>query len=284
MTPLNDLYNIYRAAIKRLKNAGCDSPEFDAQQLVDYCLGYNKTQLLLNSKAAVDEVKLMFFEECLRRRESREPLQYIIGMWDFHKFRFKTKPGVLIPRPETELLPEFAVESLRRIPGYTVFDLCCGTGCVGLTVAKLFPNIRVFCIDISDDAIALANENKEMLYVPNAFVVKGDVFEGFEALKLPRPDMILSNPPYIPTEEIKTLQPEIAFEPELALDGGEDGLVFYRAIAEKWFPYLNEGGSLALECGEGQMAPILRMFVDSASDAGVIRDAAGTDRVAVLRR
>lgn len=284
MMRLNNLYNVYRGAVKRLRAAGVDSPEFDSQQLIEYCLGFNKTQLLLNSQQPVDEIKMIHFEECLSRRESREPLQYILGMWGFHRFRFKTRKGVLIPRPDTELLPDFAVENLRRKPGYTVYDLCCGSGCIGLTVAKLVPNIRVYCIDISDDALALAEENKAFLDVPNASIVKGDVFRGLGSLDLPAPDMILSNPPYICTAEIAQLQPEIAFEPTLALDGGEDGLDFYRAIAEKWFPFIHKGGSLALECGEGQAESVIKLFVGWASGAGLIKDAAGTDRVAVLKR
>ena len=112
---MKKLYSVYREAIKSLTEAGCDSPEFDAQQLVFYCFGMNKTQLLLNSGNEIEEGKLIFFEDCVKRRCSHEPLQYIIGMWDFHRFSFKVGEGVLIPRPETELLVDFAAEEIRNL-------------------------------------------------------------------------------------------------------------------------------------------------------------------------
>lgn len=281
---MKKLYSVYREAIKALTDAGCDSPEFDAQQLVSYCLGMNKTQLLLNSGAPVEEGKLLFFEDCIKRRCNHEPLQYIIGMWDFHRFSFKVGEGVLIPRPETELLVEFASEKIQKNDFKVVYDLCCGSGCIGLTVAKLFPAVKVFCIDLSDKAIEYTTMNKELLNADNVSVVKADVLDSVGFLGLPRPDIILSNPPYIRTEEIKELQPEIAFEPFMALDGGDDGLVFYRALSENWFTYINKGGYIAMEIGEEQGKDVLSMFVNKAEKARVIKDASGLDRVVTVKR
>lgn len=281
---MKKLYSVYREAIKALTDAGCDSPEFDAQQLVSYCLGMNKTQLLLNSGAPVEEGKLLFFEDCIKRRCNHEPLQYIIGMWDFHRFSFKVGEGVLIPRPETELLVEFAAEKIQKNDFKVVYDLCCGSGCIGLTVAKLFPTVRVFCIDLSDKAIEYTTMNKELLCADNVSVVKADVLDSVGFLGLPRPDIILSNPPYIRTEEIKELQSEIAFEPFMALDGGDDGLVFYRALSENWFTYINKGGYIAMEIGEEQGKDVLSMFVNKAEKARVIKDASGLDRVVTVKR
>ncbi len=281
---MKNLYSVYRDAVKALTEAGCDSPEFDAQQLVSHCLGLNKTQLLLNSGNPVEDAKLYFFTECINRRCNHEPLQYILGMWDFHRFSFKVGEGVLIPRPETELLVEFAAEKIQKNSCSVIFDLCCGSGCVGLSVAKLFPSVKVYCVDISDKAIEYTNKNKEFLGADNVTVLKKDVLEVTGFLGLPRPDIILSNPPYIRTEEIKTLQPEIKYEPELALDGGADGLTFYRSLAENWFPFINRGGYLAMECGEDQAKDILTLFVDKAEKARIIKDAAGLDRVVSITR
>ncbi len=281
---MKNLYSVYREAIKSLTEAGCDSPEFDAQQLVSYCLGMNKTQLLLNSGAPVQEGKLIFFEDCIKRRCNHEPLQYIIGMWDFHRFSFKVGEGVLIPRPETELLVEFAAEKLQKNDFKVVYDLCCGSGCIGLTVAKLFPNIKVICIDISEAAIEYTSMNKELLGADNVTIVKADVLDSVGFLGLPRPDIILSNPPYIKTEEIKTLQPEIAFEPFIALDGGDDGLVFYRSLSENWFTYINKGGYIAMEIGEEQGKDVLSLFLNKAEKARIIKDASGLDRVVAVKR
>ena len=281
---MRNLYSVYREAVKALGEAGCDSPEFDAQQLVSYCLGMNKTQLLLNSGNPIDECKLILFEDCVKRRCNHEPLQYIIGMWDFHKFSFKVGDGVLIPRPETEILVDYASEKISKNGCEVVFDLCCGSGCVGLSVAKLFPTVKVFCVDISDKAIEYTTKNKELLCADNVTIVQKDILEEIGFLGLPKPDLILSNPPYIRTDEIKTLQPEIAFEPFIALDGGDDGLVFYRALSENWFPFISKGGSIAMECGEEQAKDILSMFVNKAQKARVIKDACGIDRVVAVTR
>ena len=281
---MKTLYAVYREAIKAISEAGCDSPEFDAQQLVSYCFGLNKTQLLMNSGTAVDEVKLIHFEDCVKRRCNHEPLQYIIGMWDFHRFSFKVGEGVLIPRPETELLVDFAVEKIQKNGYSVVLDLCCGSGCIGLSVAKLCPRVKVYCVDISDKALEYTRMNKELLGADNVTVIKSDVLESTGFVGLPRPDIILSNPPYIRTEDIKGLQEEIAFEPKLALDGGEDGLIFYRSLSEIWYPFINRGGYLAMECGEDQAADIVSLFVDKADKGKVIKDASGLDRVVVIAR
>lgn len=281
---MKNLYSVYREAVKALAKAGCDSPEFDAQQLVSYCLGMNKTQLLLNSGNYVEEGKLIFFEDCIKRRCAHEPLQYILGMWDFHRFSFKVGEGVLIPRPETELLVEFASEKIQKNNFTVVYDLCCGSGCIGLTVAKLCPNVKVYCVDVSDKAIECTTKNKELLAADNVTIVKADVLDSVGFLGLPRPDIILSNPPYIKTEEIKTLQPEIAYEPFIALDGGEDGIVFYRALCENWFTYINKGGYIAMEIGEDQGKDVLSLFINKAEKARIIKDAAGLDRVVTVKR
>jgi len=281
---VKNLYSVYREAIKALTDAGCDSPEFDAQQMVSYCLGFNKTQLLLNSGSPVEDGKLIFFEDCVKRRCAHEPLQYILGMWDFHRFSFKVGEGVLIPRPETELLVDFAAEKIQKNNCTVVYDLCCGSGCVGLSVAKLFPKVRVFCVDISDKAIEYTTKNKELLGADNVTILKADVLDSVGFLGLPRPDIILSNPPYIKTEEIKTLQPEIAYEPFIALDGGEDGLMFYRALSENWFTYINKGGYIAMEIGEEQGKDVLSLFINKAEKARIIKDASGLDRVVAVKR
>ncbi len=281
---MKTLYSVYREAIKTLGDADCDSPEFDAQQLVAFCFGYNKTQLLMNSGSAVDEVKLIHFNDCIKRRCNHEPLQYIIGMWDFHKFSFKVGEGVLIPRPETEILVDFAVDKIQRNGYSVVMDLCCGSGCIGLSIAKLCPKTKVYCVDVSDKALEYTRMNKELLGADNVTVIKSDILESSGFLGLPRPDIILSNPPYIRTAEVEALQPEIAFEPSLALDGGEDGLVFYRALSEIWYPFINRGGYLAMECGEEQTKDILSLFVDKAEKGRVIKDASDLDRVVVIAR
>lgn len=281
---MKTLYSVYRDAVKQLTEAGCDSPEFDAQQLVQYCFGYNKTGLLMHSGVAVDEVKLIHFGDCLKKRCDRQPLQYIIGMWDFYKYSFKVGEGVLIPRPETEILVEYAIDKINKKGLKVVFDLCCGSGCIGISIAKACPQVEVYCIDISDTALEYTRKNKELLIADNVKVVKADILDGTSFIGLPRPDIILSNPPYIRSDEIATLQTEVSFEPRLALDGGEDGLIFYRQLSEIWYPLINRGGYLAMECGEDQAEDILSLFVGKAEKGNIIKDASDLDRVVVVSR
>ena len=281
---MKTLYSVYREAVKSFQDAGCDSPEFDAQQLISYCFGYNKTQLLLNSGSEVDAAKLIHFTDCVKRRSEHEPLQYILGMWDFYKYSFKVGEGVLIPRPETEILVDFAVDEIRKNDYKIVFDLCCGSGCIGLSIAKMYPEIKVFCIDISDKALEYTRKNKELLSCDNVTVVKADILDGSSFIGLPRPDIIISNPPYICSSEIPLLQKEVGFEPVLALDGGEDGLVFYHALSEIWYPLVNRNGYLAMECGEEQANSILSLFLNKADKGRIIKDAAGHNRVVIVKR
>ncbi len=281
---MSNLYTVYRNAVKQLSQSGCESPEFDARCFIEHCFGLNNTGFLLKAQSQADENKLLFFEDCIKRRCNKEPLQYIIGEWDFYKYTFKVKPGVLIPRPETELIVEYAINNFTKSYGGVIYDLCCGSGCIGISVAKQFPMCKVFCIDISDEAVSLTEENKDRLEAYNVTVVKADLFEGFSALSLPQPDVILSNPPYIASDEIDGLQEEVKFEPRLALDGGPDGLKFYRVIAEKWFPYIRKGGFCVCECGEMQARNILNIYLNIADNADIIKDASGTERVVVTGR
>ncbi len=281
---MKTLYSAYREAIRKLTDADCDSPEFDAQQLVSYCFGYNKTGLLMHSGDAVDDVKMIHFEDCVNRRCSREPLQYIIGVWDFYKYSFKVGEGVLIPRPETEILVDFAVDKIKKNDCKIVFDICCGSGCIGLSVAKMCPGVKVYSLDISDIALSYTRQNKELLLADNVTVVKADVLDGTSFIGLPRPDIILSNPPYIRSDVIPTLQREVQFEPSLALDGGADGLTFYRALSEIWYPLINRGGYIAMECGEEQAEDIMSIFSGRAEKGRIIKDIQGHNRVCVVAR
>lgn len=281
---MKTLYSVYRDAVKILQEVGCDSPEFDAQQLILYCFGYNKTGLLMNSGTVVDEIKLIHFEDCVKRRSEHEPLQYIIGIWDFYKYSFKIGEGVLIPRPETEELVEFAINEINKNGYKVIFDLCCGSGCIGISVAKMCPQVKVYCVDVSDIALEYTRKNKELLDCDNVTVIKSDVLDGAGFIGLPRPDMIISNPPYICSAEIPTLQKEVLYEPKLALDGGEDGLVFYRALSDIWYPLINRGGYIAMECGEEQANDILSLFINKAEKGRVIKDTSGLDRIIVIKR
>ena len=216
------------------------------------------------------------YEALLRRRAAGEPLQYILGQWDFRGEPFAVGPGVLIPRPETEQLAELCIEAARARGAITVYDLCAGTGCIGLTVAKACPQARVYLLELHEGALSYLKQNEAAFSLPHTHIVQADVLKGLPET-LPAPDLIVSNPPYIRAGELPGLQREVGFEPATALDGGEDGYVFYRAIAEKWLPLLPRGGFAAVECGEGQPETVAGLF-GRTLDCAVVKDLYGVPR------
>lgn len=208
-------------------------------------------------------------EELVSRRKSGEPLQYILGKWEFMGLPFYTRHCALIPRQDTETLCEEAL----AIGGKTLLDLCCGTGCIGVSLAKL-GGFEVTFADISPDCLALARENAALNGVPGSFVLTdmfGNISDSF--------DLICVNPPYIPTSELASLQAEVKREPVLALDGGADGLDFYRRIARDYATHLSPGGALLMEVGAGQAADVAEMFLK----AEIIKDICGIERVVTVR-
>lgn len=209
-------------------------------------------------------------EELVSRRKSGEPLQYILGKWEFMGLPFYTRPCALIPRQDTETLCEEALS----IGGKTLLDLCCGTGCIGVSLAKL-GGFEVTFADISPDCLALARENAALNGVSGSFVLT-DMFGNISGSY----DMICVNPPYIPTSELASLQAEVKREPVLALDGGADGLDFYRRISRDYAAHLNPGGALLMEVGAGQAEDVAAMF----QKAEIIKDICGIERVVAVRR
>ena len=208
-------------------------------------------------------------EELVSRRKSGEPLQYILGKWEFMGLSFYTRPCALIPRQDTETLCEEALS----IGGKTLLDLCCGTGCIGVSLAKL-GGFEVTFGDISRGCIDLARENAALNGVAGSFVLT-DMFGNISGSY----DMICVNPPYIPTSDLALLQAEVKREPALALDGGADGLDFYRRIARDYAAHLNPGGALLMEVGAGQAEDVAAMF----PNAGRIEDICGIERVVTVR-
>lgn len=212
-------------------------------------------------------------EELVSRRKSGEPLQYILGKWEFMGLPFYTRPCALIPRQDTETLCEEALS----IGGKTLLDLCCGTGCIGVSLAKL-GGFEVTFGDISPDCLALARENAALNGVSGKFLLTdmfSDISDSF--------DLICVNPPYIPTSELASLQAEVKREPVLALNGGADGLDFYRRISRDYAAHLNPGGTLLMEVGAGQAADVAAMF-PKAEIMEIIKDICGIERVVAVRR
>ena len=254
-----------------------DSPEFDSICIFEDLLGIPKSKIYFNDFLATDE-QISVVENIINSRKNGEPLQYILGKWDFYDLTFNVGEGVLIPRPETEALVDFALEKLKDIKSPVVYDLCAGSGCIGLTVAHHRKDATVYLLEKEIDALKYLKSNKEKYNLDNAYVIQGDLFN-VDFSQIPQADAILSNPPYIPTSEIEGLQKEVQFEPVTALDGGIDGLAFYRCLAEKWTSKVKKGGYIALECGEEQSFDIISLFNGKYSEKQVIYDFNNIDRI-----
>ena len=248
---------------------GIDEAEFKALCLVCHVADIRNREFFINSKKQIEEQKLY---PLINRLSSGEPLQYIIGKWDFFESEFFVGEGVLIPRPETEELTMLAVKEAEKIKNPVVFDLCAGSGCIGISIAKKIASSKVICIEKSEKAFEFLKMNSKG--VNNVCAVLADIND---ELDLPKADIIVSNPPYIRSGDISTLDKELSFEPKMALDGGEDGLDFYRIIKEKYFPNLKKGGMLLLEIGNEQGNDLKDLFC--GFDTRIIKDMYGNDRI-----
>ena len=264
-----------------LMQAKADNFRNEARWIFESVFDCGREYIIFHSDDETDSAKAAKYIEMINQRASGIPVQYVIGSWDFYGESFSVGEGVLIPRPETELLVDFALDYLKGKKNPVVYDLCAGSGCIGLTVAKNCPQANVILIEKSDDAFKYLKKNFEKVGAENARLIHGDVLLGYDAFDLPKPDLILSNPPYIETAEIETLQAEVHYEPIMALDGGADGFIFYDAIAKKWAPHCN---AVAVECGEGQADSIKSLFSDLFADVYSVKDFNGIDRVVIGRK
>lgn len=261
---------------KELTASGFQDAEFEARQLVAKATGKQSNQLFKFLDITTAEENLA--KDLLKRRLFHEPLQYILGEWEFYGLPFKVRPGVLIPRADTETAVEIALELLRDVKSPVVLDLCAGSGCIGITLAKLTGG-RVVCVEKSDEAISVLEENKALNKV-GVEVLKADVLKEPPASLIGAAHLLISNPPYIKTGVIETLDAEVKREPKMALDGGEDGLLFYKSIVEKWSKVLKPGGVLVFEIGFDQCEAVVSLLEnDGFKNVGCKKDLGQNDRV-----
>ena len=265
---------ICREGEKRLAAAGIPDAAVDAWYLMEFVTHKSRAQFLLCREDEMPEPEREKYMALIERRASHIPLQQITGEQEFMGFSFMVNDSVLIPRQDTEILVE---EACRRIrPGMRVLDLCTGSGCIIISLAKLCPGIRAEASDFSGEALQVARENGARLGVQIKWH-KGDLFSEIQD----RYDVIVSNPPYIPTAQIQTLSEEVRLhEPYQALDGKEDGLYFYREIAGRAKHYLKPEGWLLFEIGWDQAPEVKKILKKSGfSEIQVKKDLAGLDRV-----
>ncbi|MBR5949663.1 MAG: peptide chain release factor N(5)-glutamine methyltransferase [Clostridia bacterium] len=260
-------------AKEALSTVSGEDAAVDARELVSLVVGRRVRGA--DDAAELTEVQQKTLEAAIKRRLAHEPLQHILGEWDFMGLTFTVSPDVLIPRQDTEMLAEEA-ERLIAARGYkSLLDICTGSGCIGITLQKR-TGIRPALSDISPAALEIAKKNAENLGA-ECELAQSDLFAAFKGRKF---DLITANPPYIPSRTVKTLSEEVQREPMLALDGGEDGLDLYRRIAESFREHLNDGGALLMEIGfdQGESVPALFRGAEGMS-VKVLKDLAKNDRV-----
>lgn len=272
---------LIRLTADRFSAAGVPDPVNDAALLLSHLTGLSPLSLRLDEDTVLDYQITEAYQILVEQRIVRIPLQYILKEAPFFCRLFRVDSRVLIPRPETELLCEWALEILRNHPLPRILDLCCGSGCIGITLKAEKPDAFVTCSDISPDALALAAENAERLRVDVAFC-QSDLLEKFTSCCF---DLIISNPPYIPSAVCNTLQEEVLQEPRLALDGGADGLSIYRRIIPNAFRSLVPGGILMMELGKGEDTEVEKLlFAYSFVSVEIREDMSGIRRMILARK
>lgn len=261
-------------AARQLENAGIAEAANDAWLLLSYVTGISRTRYYMHMTDPMPKEQQEKFAELVAKRADRVPLQHLTGEQEFMGLSFLVNEHVLVPRQDTESLVEKALSMAE--PGMKVLDMCTGSGCIIISLAKLCPGITATAVDVSPEALAVARENSMRNHAEVAFI-ESDLFSGIEGTF----DMIVSNPPYIRTAEIAGLMPEVAVhEPILALDGKEDGLYFYRIITEEAVKHLSPDGKLLFEIGNDQGKDVSEMLTNAGfSNVTIRKDLAGNDRV-----
>ena len=296
----------YRGVVERLVDSGVQSALLDAACLVEAASGIPRWQFILNPEQPIPSDRSGLLESMVSRREAREPIAYILGVKEFWSLPLAVSPDVLIPRPDTETLVEAVLEKISSTfnvqrstsnvessaAGHLtpiIVDLGTGCGAIALALAIEVPHARIYAIDCSPGACRTARRNIEALGLTSRVrCVQGDLLEPLRTIDVGGGcDLIVSNPPYIPSGACSALSPEVSvYEPVEAIDGGPDGLRYYRRIIEAAPAYLRDGGWLALEVGDDQAPAVMELIrkVEGFGPAEVRQDAAGRDRVVCAPR
>ena len=271
------LGQLFRELTRSLSEQGTENARYEAQLILEHTTGADRLRLLTAPEAEVSEDSEQAARQMLSRRLSGEPLQYLLGEWEFYGFPFKVGEGVLIPRQDTETLVELAMEHLGR--DSLCADLCAGSGCIGIALSRL-TGCAVHSFELSEKAFGYLRGNIALNGVSQMVVpVLADVLSEEAAAAAPMYDAVVSNPPYLTPADMRHLQREVSFEPEMALYGGEDGLDFYRGLLKLWTPKLKKGGLFAVEIGMGQETDVIRIFEENGIRAQAKKDYCGIFRV-----
>lgn len=263
-------------AIKMLNENDIEDARIKARTLLSYVLGKPKEYIIINLEQELEQENI--FKKHIKELIEGKPLQYITQTQEFFGMQFYVDENVLIPQPDTEILVEAVIEIAKKEEKKIILDLCTGSGCIAISLSENIENSDITATDINKTALEIAkknDKNKKIIFK------QSDMFENLESEKF---DIIVSNPPYIKTKVIESLEKDVQQEPKLALDGGEDGLKFYRAITENAYKYLNNDGYLCLEIGENQKEEVMELLKsNNYQDIYCKKDLAGNDRVIIAK-
>lgn len=249
-----NIFEAYNKTKKELEAAGIEDYVFEAKQIIKHITGFSNSEILMNYTNRLTEFQSNNLTAIIKQRAIRYPLQYIFGEWAFYGREFFVGSGVLVPRADTETLVGVCLKYLKNSESPAVLDLCAGSGCIGITLALEKADAAVTLVEKFPEAARYAERNIKRHGTDNATLICGDVLNG--AANDKEYELIVSNPPYVPKNEMETVSPEVHYEPETALFGGEDGLDFYRAVITEYKKALKAGGMLAFEVGAGEAAAV----------------------------
>lgn len=278
-----NIEEILKKEINNLKQNNIENSTLKAKILLANILNVKKEYLLMHSEEEIKQEDKIKYENCIKELIKGKPLQYITNKQEFMALDFYVDENVLIPQPDTEILVEKAIEIAVTTQKNKILDLCTGSGCIAISLAKKINNAQITAVDISNSALNVANKNAINNNVENKIkFINSNMFNNIEE----KFDIIVSNPPYIETETINKLEIEVQNEPHLALDGGIDGLKFYKTIANNAFKYLNENGYLLLEIGYNQQNSVTQLLQDIGKYKNIetIKDLGGNYRVVIARK
>ena len=272
-----NIFEAYNSTKKALESAGIEDYVFEAKQIIKHITGFSSSEILLNYTNQLTEFQSNNLTAILKQRELRYPLQYIFGEWSFYGRDFYVGPGVLVPRADTETVIEVCTDYLKDKKEPKILDLCAGSGCIGITLAKEKEDVACLMVEKYPEAMMYAEKNITRNNAENVKVVLADVFEGTASAE--KYDLIVSNPPYVAEKGTEEVSPETEYEPKTALFGGEDGLGFYKAITENYRDSLKEDAMLCFEVGIGQADTVSEMLKTAGfTGIGAKKDLNGIER------
>ena len=273
------IQEILSSTIKQLNSNNVEEPNNKAKRLLAFVLNVPKEFLIINDNKELNKKQEVKYKKCIERLIKGEPIQYIIGKQEFMGIDLIVTNDVLIPQPDTEILVEETIKVAKQYDKPKILDLCTGSGAIAIAIKKYIPEAEIVASDLSSKALRIANNNDRTKKI--RFILS-DLFENINE----KFDIIVSNPPYIKTEEIKTLSKEVQNEPLMALDGGQDGLYFYEKIIKQANSYLNQNNYLCLEIGENQKNEIIKkiQYNGKYTNIQTYKDLGGNDRVITCKK